>query len=293
MERLPRYIHSSNGELWLTESERDNLKISYRLKSVIVEETSPIQHVMVVDSHDFGTMLVLDGVVQTTSIDGHIYNEMIAHVPLSMHPSPRNVLIIGGGDLGAAREAAKYEEIERIDLVEIDETVVRVCMRHMPEVSGGEPDPRVRFHFQDGVQFVKTVQEAYDVIIVDSSDPIGPAEQLFQYSFYRDIYRALKPDGMMVCQSQSPIFHRPVMSDTYRRIASLFPHCAMFTAVVPTYPGGLWSFTLGSKRKLPKPEEIRFDKEARYCSAELIRSSFALPAFLKRSLETIAVSDQA
>lgn len=121
MVQLPRYIHSSEGELWLTESERDNLKISYRVKKVVVEEQSPFQHVMVVDSCDFGPMLVLDGAVQTTSIDGHIYNEMIAHVPLSIHPSPRNVLIIGGGDLGAAREAAKYDGVERIDLVEKSE----------------------------------------------------------------------------------------------------------------------------------------------------------------------------
>lgn len=285
MVQLPRYIHSSEGELWLTESERDNLKISYRVKKVVVEEQSPFQHVMVVDSCDFGPMLVLDGAVQTTSIDGHIYNEMIAHVPLSIHPSPRNVLIIGGGDLGAAREAAKYDGVERIDLVEIDEAVVKVCMRHLPEVSGGTPDPRVKFHYRDGVQFVKEVQGFYDVIIVDSSDPVGPAEQLFELAFYRDIYRALKPDGLMVCQSQSPIFHRQVMADTFKRISGLFPHHAMFTAVVPTYPGGLWSFTLGSKRELPEPGQIRFDKEARYCTEELIRSSFALPAFLKQSLE--------
>jgi len=141
MERLPKYIRSSQGKLWLTEDERDNLKISYRIKNVLFEETSPYQHVMVLDSYDFGPMLVLDGVVQTTSMDGYIYNEMISHVPLSFHPHPRNVLIIGGGDCGAAKEAAKYEEVERIDLVEIDEAVVRASKRYMPEVSGNLSDP--------------------------------------------------------------------------------------------------------------------------------------------------------
>jgi len=136
MERLPKYLQRIDGELWLTEDERDNMKLSYRIKDVLFEEESPFQHVMVLDSYDFGPMLVLDGVVQTTSIDGHIYNEMISHVPLTLHGNPRDVLIIGGGDCGAAKEAAKYASVERIDLVEIDEAVVRVSKAYLPEVSG-------------------------------------------------------------------------------------------------------------------------------------------------------------
>jgi spermidine synthase len=285
MVRSPKYIENSQGTLWLTEDERDHLKISYRIKDILHEETSPYQHVMVLDSHDFGPMLVLDGVVQTTSMDGYIYNEMIAHVPLSVHPHPRNVLIIGGGDCGAANEAAKYDRVERIDLVEIDEAVVRASKRYMPEVSGGLSDPRVRYHYEDGVKFVQQAAAEYDVIIVDSSDPVGPAKQLFEFDFYQNVHRALKEDGLMVCQSQSPIFHADVMLKSYERIGRLFPHRKLYTTVVPTYPGGLWSFTIGSKRALPAPESIRFDKKARYANEEILRQCFALPTFLQEMLK--------
>ena len=241
---------------------------------------------MVLDSFDFGPMLVLDGIVQTTSMDGHIYNEMIAHVPLALHPNPRKVLIIGGGDCGAAKEAAKYEQVERIDLVEIDEAVVRACKRYMPEVSGNLSDPRVRYHYTDGVKFVERTHGEYDVLIVDSSDPIGPAAALFELDFYANLHRALNEDGLMVCQSQSPIFHREVMRRTYDRIGKLFPHRRLYTAVVPTYPGGLWSFTLGSKRELPPLNQIRFSHSAKYMNLEILRSCFSLPTFVKDILET-------
>jgi spermidine synthase len=285
LERLPAYIQRSNGELWLTEDERDNLKISYRIRDVLFEETSPFQHVMVLDSYDFGPMLVLDGIVQTTSMDGHIYNEMIAHVPLALHPNPRRVLIIGGGDCGAAREATKYEQVECIDLVEIDEAVVRACKRYMPEVSGNLSDPRVRYHYTDGVKFVADVRSEYDVVIVDSSDPIGPATALFEPEFYANVHRALNENGLMVCQSQSPIFHRDVMRRTYEQIGNLFPCRRLYTAVVPTYPGGLWSFTLGSKQELPSPDRVRFDRPAKYMNADILRSCFNLPTFIKEILE--------
>ncbi|MEF3306239.1 polyamine aminopropyltransferase [Paenibacillus sp. GYB003] len=285
MERLPKYIQSSQGTLWLTEDDRDNLKISYRIKDVLFEETSPYQHVMILDSFDFGPMLVLDGVVQTTSKDGYIYNEMITHVPLTIHPQPRNVLIIGGGDCGAAKEAVRYDTVERVDLVEIDEAVVRASKRHMPEVSGNLSDPRVNYHYIDGVEFAKTQSGVYDVIIVDSSDPVGPAQQLFEPEFYRSLHRALREDGLMVCQSQSPIFHGGIVKQTYRRIGQTFPYRRLYTAVVPTYPGGLWSFTIGSKRPIPAPERIRFDKPARYASEDILRRCFSLPAFLQDLLD--------
>jgi len=287
MIRLPKYIESTNGKLWLTEEEKEHVKVSYQIKDVLAEEHSMFQHVMVLDSEAFGPMLVLDGIVQTTAIDGFIYNEMITHMPLTMHRDPRRVLIIGGGDLGAAREATKYDSVEHIDLVEIDETVVRICMSHLPEVSGGqELDARIHIHYQDGVEFVKRHQDRdrYDVIIVDSSDPIGPATQLFELGFYQELHKALSEDGILVCQSQSPIFHQDVMTQTYVRISSLFPHTRMYTAVVPTYPGGLWSFTLGAKQALPDISKITFDKQTRYVNEAILRSSFALPAFVEKLL---------
>ncbi|WP_077616749.1 polyamine aminopropyltransferase [Caenibacillus caldisaponilyticus] len=284
MSSMPKWIKEVNGELWLTEDEKENLKLSYRAKKVIHSEQSPYQHVMILDTYDFGPTLVLDGVVQTTSMDGFIYNEMITHIPLLTHPDPKNVLIIGGGDCGAAREVTKYPNVERIDMVEIDQLVVKLCKKHLQAVSGNLSDPRVNFIFNDGTQFVKNHENTYDVIIVDSSDPIGPAEQLFSLAFYQDIYRALKPDGLMVCQSQSPIFHMPVLKQTYERIRSLFPITKVYTAVVPTYPGGLWSFTLGSKKHEPIELDKKWDKEAKYVNEGILASCFNLPQFMVKEL---------
>jgi spermidine synthase len=284
MKELPTYIQEKDGNLWLTEDERENLKISYRIKEVIFSEQSSFQHVMILDTFDFGRMLVLDGVVQTTSIDGHIYNEMISHIPLTIHPNPKKVLIIGGGDCGVAREAAKYESVEQIDMVEIDEIVVKVCKEHLPEVSGNLSDPRVNFIYADGVKFAAEKENEYDVIIVDSSDPVGPAEQLFSKSFYESLHRALKEDGLMVCQSQSPIFHFDVLKQTYQHIDSLFPFTKLYTATVPTYPGGLWSFTLGSKKHIDIPAGTTFAKQTKYVNQDILERCFYLPQFVKDKL---------
>lgn len=285
MTQLPKYIRQNDSGLWLVEEERERLFIHYKLKRVLYEHQSPFQHIMVVESHDFGKILVLDGAVQTTSLDGFIYNETIAHVPLTLHPHPEKVLIIGGGDCGVAREASKYEELKEIVMVEIDENVVRACKQYMPEVAGTEDDPRVKHVFADGIEYVKQVENEFDVIIIDSSDPVGPAVQLFEIDFYQNVRKALKPDGLMVCQSQSPIFHQEVMSRTYHNIRSLFPHVHMFTAVVPTYPGGLWSYTMGSKRPLPDLATVTFDKPTRYVNTEIIRSCFGLPVFVREALQ--------
>jgi len=283
-KQLPAYIQQENGDLWLTEDERENLKLSYRIKEVVYSNQSPFQHVMILDSYDFGRMLVLDGVVQTTSKDGHIYNEMISHIPLQLHPSPKKVLIIGGGDCGAAREVAKYKEIEEIHMVEIDEMVVDVCKEYLPEVSGNLSDPRVKFIYTDGVAFVKDQQNTYDVIIIDSSDPIGPAKELFSYEFYQNVFRALRDDGLMVCQSQSPLFHMDVLKQTYTNMKQLFPYTNLYTATVPTYPGGLWSFTVGSKIPLSIQANKPMPTDTKYVNEDILQQCFLLPQFMKQEL---------
>lgn len=280
MAALPKYLKEINGELWLVEDERENMKVSYRIKEVIFQASSDFQHVMILDSYDFGRMLVLDGAVQTTALDGHIYNEMITHIPLSIHPNPERVLIIGGGDCGAAREVVKYDQVKQVDMVEIDEMVVKVCKEHLQEVSGNLSDPRVNFIFNDGIKHVENLENVYDVIIVDSSDPVGPAVQLFEKKFYANIHRALKEDGLMVCQSQSPLFHRPVMEQTVQHIRDLYPISNVYWATVPTYPGGFWSFTLGSK-KYKDIHVQSFDKDTKYINQTILKSCFDLPVFLR------------
>jgi spermidine synthase len=279
-KKLPVYLSEKNGDLWLTEDEREDLKVSYRIKKIVFEEQSAFQHVMVLDSYCFGNMLVLDGVVQTTSIDGYIYNEIIAHVPLCIHPNPLSVLIIGGGDCGVAKEVCKYNSVGLIDLVEIDQMVVDVCQKYLPEVSGNLSDPRVRFIYEDGVKFIQNKVAEYDIVIVDSSDPIGPAKVLFEKSFYQSLFNSLKKDGLMVCQSQSPIFHSEIMKQTFDRIKDIFPRTELFTAIVPTYPGGLWSFTIGSKQYInPNPTKVK-QLDTYYVSEQIIEHCFSLPKFM-------------
>jgi spermidine synthase len=280
---MQQYIQQIDGEQWLVEYDRNNLHVGYRIKEVLAVEQSEFQHVMIVDSYDFGRMLVLDGVVQSTSLDGYIYNEMITHVPLAIHTEPKKVLIIGGGDCGAAREVAKYTQVEQIDVIEIDEVVVRLSKKYLPEVSGNLSDPRVRFIYRDGIAYVKEQRDAYDVIIVDSSDPVGPAEGLFQREFYEDIFHALHANGLMVCQSESPLFYADVMKRTYTYIHELFPHSQLYTATVPTYPGGLWSFTLGSKNKI-QLQKNTLPSDTQYINDLVLESSFALPTFVAKTI---------
>lgn len=285
MDNYKKYLKREQDKLWFTEVEHDSLEIDYEIREVLFSQTSPFQHVMVLDSVPFGKMLVLDGIVQTTAIDGHIYNEMISHVPLNLHPHPKRVLIIGGGDCGAAREVTKYPEVETIDMVEIDELVVKACKEHLPEVSGNLSDPRVNFRFEDGIAFAKDHRGyKYDVIIVDSSDPVGPAVKLFELDFYKSLYKLLSEDGIMVCQSESPIFYADIMKQTYQRVGSLFPMVKLYMAVVPTYPGGFWTFTLGSKNSDALMEK-KFDKDAQYVNEDILRSCLALPQFVKDILE--------
>ncbi|WP_203236974.1 polyamine aminopropyltransferase [Nocardia panacis] len=277
----PNSLQRINDDLWLVEDDRDNMKISYRIKEVIFAESSDFQHIMILDSYDFGRMLVLDGVVQITSVDGHIYSEMSAHVPLSIHPNPERILIVGGGDCGVAREMVKYDQVKAIDMVEIDEMVVKVCREHLPEVSGNLSDPRVEFVFADGVEFVKSKKNWYDVIVVDSSDPEGPSIRLFEYDFYRDVRDALRDDGLVVRHSLSPLFNRDVMCRTVRHFETLFPVTRLFGATIPTFPGGFWSFTLGSKKYRDPVREV--DRSAKYVDAAMLRSCFDLPPFLRTS----------
>ncbi|CCJ33404.1 polyamine aminopropyltransferase [Caloramator australicus] len=276
------FFKKVGDEIWFEEIDRDSLKISYKIKDIIYSKRSKFQDIYIVNSNDFGKMLVIDGVVQTTERDGFIYNEMISHVPLSMHENPKNVLIIGGGDLGAAFEATKYP-VERIDVVEIDEDVVKASLEYLKEISKDLKDERVNFIFEDGAKFVREKKNEYDIIIVDSSDPIGPAEVLFSENFYRDVYNALKEDGIMACQSESPILYPDIFRATYKKLKNIFPIVKIFIATVPTYPGGFWSFTIGSKKydKINKVNDI----DTKYVTKEILESSFNIPKFVQNIIK--------
>ncbi|MFC4077076.1 polyamine aminopropyltransferase [Salinithrix halophila] len=278
-----------DGALWLSDPEdRFGFRANWKVNRILYRETSAFQEVAVVETDGFGKALVLDGIVQTTERDAFIYNEMITHIPLATHPHPEQVCLIGGGDCGAAGEAVKYPSVERVDMVEIDPKVVEVSLTHLPEISGGDPNPRIRFHYEDGAAFVERQESQYDVIAVDSSDPVGPAAVLFEKPFYRAVHRALKEDGMMVCQSESPVFHPDVMKRVHDSLRELFPFVRTYLATVPTYPGGIWSFTLASKQVDPMASvvgERLQDRDTRYVNRDVLEGCFKLPVYVKKLLD--------
>ena len=268
-------------ELWLTEKETDNLGLTCRVKETLFSGKSDFQSVEVVDSYEFGRMLILDGVFQTSIFEEYIYHEMIAHVPLFTHPQPQKILVIGGGDGGTVREVVRHETVETVEMVEIDGLVVEVSKKYLPEISAAmlANHPKLKVEIGDGIAHMKEAENYYDVIIVDCSDPIGPGVGLFSREFYRDVHRALKPDGLFVQQTESPFYHRPLISRIYHDIADFFPITRLYLANIPLYPGGLHSFTIGSKQYDPLqasvPELLPF--ATRYYNSDLHKSCFVLP----------------
>ena len=276
--------YDSYSNLWFTEEEGHNLKLDYRLKNIIFDDYSPFQHIVVADSYDFGRMLILDDAIQTTTADGFIYNEMITHVPICSHPNPEKVLIIGGGDCGAVKEIAKYPGIKKIDMVEIDEMVVKVSKEYLKEIAGEKEDKRINFIFADGVQYAKECKEQYDIVIVDSSDPVGPAIELFSRVFYENIKKILNENGIFACQSESPIFYSEIMNKIYKTLRDIYSDVKLYTATVPTYPGGLWSFTVASKKNI-STDIKKLQGNNKYINEGILKNCFCLPEYIEKRLK--------
>lgn len=270
--------------LWFTETENSNLALQYHINKVLAHKKTEYQELLVVETDRFGRTLILDGAVQTTVEDEYVYHEMIAHVPLFTHPNPEKVLVIGGGDGGTVRETLKHSSVKEIHLVEIDPEVVAAAKEHLPEISCGLSDPRVTIYHTDGIKFIADHENEYDVIIIDSSDPVGPAAGLFRAQFYANAARALKDDGVFVAQTESPWLNFDLtMFDIYQGIKASFPITRMYLCYIPTYPCGMWSFTLGSKKYDPlQVDQAKItDLGYRYYTPEIHHASFALPQFLK------------
>ena len=277
-------------ELWYTEYQTENLGLTARIKETLYAGRSEYQQVAVVDSFEFGRMLVLDGVFQTSVFDEFIYHEMIAHVPLFVHPDPRTVLVIGGGDGGTVREVVKHQSVEVAEMVEIDGLVVDVSKKYLPEISVALNDnhPKLRLKIGDGIKHMQEVENKYDVIIVDCSDPNGPGEGLFTHAFYQNVHKALKPDGLFVQQTESPFFHQDLIKRLKADIASLFPITRLYLANIPLYPSGLHCFTIGSKQYDPSQADLNRIPEnlgTRYYNREMQKSCFALPNFVQDLLK--------
>lgn len=268
-------------QTWFTEYQTDSLSLGLRIESILWTETTPFQDMLVAETETYGRLLALDGAVQTTIGDEFVYHEMITHVPLFMLDTPKKVAVIGGGDGGAIREILKHPSVEEAHLVEIDARVVDAARQYFPEISIALGDARAFVHETDGIEWVKTARD-FDVIIVDSTDPVGPAEGLFQAEFYQSISRALTPNGILVAQSESPFLHQALIRQMQDGMKTAFPEVNLYLASIPTYPTGLWSFLMASR--LPHEPSPRCDNlpiETRYWTPELQRAAFVLPKFVK------------
>lgn len=281
-------------ELWYSEKYTENVKISIKVDKQIYSGQSEFQRIDVFESPEFGRFLTLDGLMMLTEKDEFIYHEMITHIPMAVHPNVRKVLVIGAGDGGAVRELAKYKSIESIDLVEIDEQVITVCKEFLPQTACSFDDSRLIIYNQDGLKFIRKYENEYDLIIVDSTDPFGPGEGLFTKEFYGNCFKALKDDGIMVNQHESPFYESDAiaMKRAHKRIVESFPISKVYQAHIPTYPSGHWLFGFASKKYHPikdlkadwwKSLEIK----TRYYNTNLHKGSFYLPNYVEEMLENV------
>lgn len=278
-------------DLWYSEYHVPDVRFSIKVTRQLYYEKSNYQTISIFDSEQFGRFLTLDGIMMLTERDEFIYHEMITHPAMAVNPNIRNVLVIGAGDGGVARELTRYQKIEHIDVVEIDERVVAVCKEYLPKTACGFADPRVQLHYQDGLKFVRRTENTYDLIIVDSTDPFGPGEVLFTREFYGNCHRALTESGILINQHESPFYQddAKAMQSAHRRIAQVFPVSRVYQAHIPTYPSGHWLFGFASKALDPvtdlKAEQWNaLNFKTRYYNTDLHQGAFAIPTYVREML---------
>ena len=276
-------------ESWFTEKHEDFLKIGYAITEKLFSEKSEYQKVEVFQTKGHGRMLVNDDLVMIAERDEFIYHDMIAHVPLFCHPSPKQVLIIGGGDGGTLREVLRHNTVEKCTMVEIDKVVIDACKEFIPQTANAMDDPRSEIIIDDGVKFVADTTQRFDVIIIDSTDPIGPATPLFGEGFYENVKRVLNPHGIVVAQGESPFYTPKIQASLLKIQRSFFSRTYLYNFTNLTYPGGLWSFTFSSDETCPLREfdekrveqsGLKFD----YYTPQIHQAAFQQPAFVRKEL---------
>ncbi len=281
-------------QLWFSEMQTPNVKFSIRVERQLYSGQSEFQRIDVFESPEFGRFLTLDGYMMLTERDEFIYHEMITHVPLAVHPKVKRVLVIGAGDGGVIRELVRYPEIEDIDLVEIDELVVEVCRKYLPQTACRLDDPRVHIHYEDGLKYIRSCEDEYDLILVDSTDPFGPGEGLFTREFYGNCFKALKEDGIMINQHESPFYAEDAAAcqSMHKLIVESFPISKIYQAHIPTYPSGHWLFGFASKKYHPLRDldETRWTLRGLSCTyytTTLHKGAFYIPAYVERLLKDV------
>jgi spermidine synthase len=272
---------AATGELVFAELARSGFQQRFQLRASLWEGRSAFQHVEIVDTVSFGRALILDDALQTTEADEFLYHEPLVQIPLLAHPHPRRVLIVGGGDGGALRHVLMHETVEKAVQVEIDELVVTACQEWLPGLANGAfRHPRAQLIIGDGLAYLRDVSEPFDVILVDSTDPVGPAEGLISEEFYRLAAGALSADGIFVMQTGSPLLMRDELDAAASRMRSVFPIVKTYLGHVPSYPGVLWSWTAGSATLDPSVPRRSPPDGLRYYTPDVHRAAFALPGYL-------------
>ena len=255
------------------------IKITKSLEKI----KSEFQEIEVVESESFGKIMLIDGVIMLTEADEFCYHEMIAHVPLCVHKKAQKVMVIGGGDGGTVREILKHDNVKEVDVCEIDRKVIEISKRHFPYLANSFDDPKVKIYCEDGNEFVQAHKNEYDIIIVDSSDPIGPAEVLFRREFFEAMFQALKDDGIVVSQAESFFYHQKIIKSLFSFIKNIYPISEYYYTLVPTYPSGVIGFTFCSKKYHPinnfnETEALKLNG-LKYYDKGIHKSAFNLPFF--------------
>ncbi|MBE1555543.1 polyamine aminopropyltransferase [Sporosarcina limicola] len=278
--------------LWYTEQHSPSVRFSIKVEEQLYSGASEFQKIDILQTTEFGKILTLDGLIMLTEKDEFIYHDMITHVAMATNPKIKKVLVIGAGDGGTVRELTKYETIEQIDMVEIDKLVVDVCKEYLPQTASKLTDPRVNLYYEDGLKFVRNKENDYDLVIVDSTDPFGPGEGLFTKEFYGNCYKALKEDGILVNQHESPFYAEDALSmkRAHQRIKGFFPICNVYQVHIPTYPSGHWLFGFASKKFNPIQDLDaaawnELGLKTKYYNTAIHVGSFALPNYVKEQLE--------
>lgn len=268
------------NELWLTEYSTDNLKLSMRVKDLIHTEKTPYQDLLIADTYEYGRTLMLDGAYQLTERDEFTYSEMMSHVPICAHPAPKNVMIIGGGDGAIMREVLKHSCVRKCTLIDIDERVIESSKEYMPFAGCSFSDSRADVKCMDAMKYIRETNERYDVVIIDSTDPVDFAAGLFQSGFYEDVKRVMTDSAMLTELTESPFTDTDLMVQAIREMRKVFPCVKMYWGVVPTYPSGMWTYGLASMREC-SCEPVRSVAPTKYYTNEIHRASFILPPFLE------------
>lgn len=280
-------------ELWFTEKHSESVHFSIKIKEQLFHQKSSYQMIDIFDTFEFGRILSLDGDLMITEKDEFIYHDMIVHVPMAVNTTIKNVLVIGGGDGGTVRELLRYDSIEHVDMVEIDQEVVEASIQYLPFTASELLNERVTLHYEDGVSFVAGLENVYDLIIVDSTDPFGPGEGLFSKGFYENCFTALTDEGILINQHESPYYENDAkeMVKSHRRITNTFPVAKVYQFHMPTYPSGHWLFGFASKKY--DPEMIDAEKwnnlkiDTMYYNTKLHIGAFSLPNYVIKMLENV------